>query len=127
MRALKSGLASEDMINAAVMDWAKAKKVDNFVIHIPNEGKRSFGYGKKLKQLGMRPGVSDLFVCMPKHSYHGAWIEIKSDEGRMRPEQMKFHEDMMKQNYYTRVTWGLDDTLLTLEWYCFHADNVKLF
>lgn len=45
-----------------------------------NEGKRTPRQGSQLKQLGLRPGVSDIFIYYPSTSYHGLWIEVKRDK-----------------------------------------------
>jgi hypothetical protein len=102
------------------MDWVRLHPIlDGLVIHIPNEGRRSERYGHLLKALGMRPGVSDLFVAMAKRNFNGAWIELKSAKGKVSPEQALFQLDMSKQNYFVSVCWSIDDAINTLKWYCF--------
>jgi hypothetical protein len=90
-----------------------------FIIHIPNEGKRSLRYGKSLKDMGMRAGVFDLFIIMARHGYHGAWIELKSRKGKLSEEQLIFQNDMRQQNYFTVVCYSVDEALETIQWYCY--------
>lgn len=119
IRLLQSGEISESDIHRSVMAWVRAHaSIAPFVIHVPNEGKRSLRYGFKLKELGMRAGVSDLFIALARHEYHGAWIELKSKKGILSLAQKQFQDDMRSQNYYTSVTYTLDEAISVLQWYC---------
>jgi hypothetical protein len=121
MKKLASGSASELSIQIALFEWIALhpviKKYKDCIFHIPNEGKRSARYGKLLKDMGMLKGVSDVLIAVPKHSYGGAWIELKSEKGIVKPSQKKFLENMAAQNFYTHVVWGLDEAILDFEWY----------
>jgi hypothetical protein len=117
---LKSGDISENAIQKAVMQWVKLDPVLRMcVIHIPNEGKRTSRYGKSLKEMGMRPGVADLFIAMPRKGYNGAWIELKSENGVLSDSQMEFLDDMRNQNYLTSTCHSIDEAIKTISWYCF--------
>jgi hypothetical protein len=119
-KTLKSGELSESAIQKTVMEWVNTKRgLRNFVIHIPNEGKRTTYYGKSLKDMGMRPGVADLFIAMPKHGYHGAWIELKSKHGGLSTNQRDFLVDMMIKNYFATACFSIEDAIDTINWYCF--------
>ncbi|HMF72302.1 MAG TPA: VRR-NUC domain-containing protein [Flavitalea sp.] len=122
VRLLKSGELSEESIHKTIIQWVrnhpKLKKMGNLVMHFPNEGKRSLRYGKLMKDLGMRKGVSDLLIAMPRHGYGGAWIEIKSRGGIVSKEQNNFLSDMRQQNYFTAVCWSIDEGIKTIDWYC---------
>jgi hypothetical protein len=71
-----------------------------------------------MKDLGMRKGVADLFIAMPHHGYCGAWIELKSESGRLSVEQKEFLEDMKSQNYFTAVCRSIESTIYMISWYC---------
>jgi hypothetical protein len=117
---LKSGAISENSIQKAVIEWVRLHPVlKTFVIHIPNEGKRTSRYGKSLKDMGMRAGVADLFIAMPRHGYGGGWIELKSKGGILSKAQKEFLEDMTKQCYFTKVCYSIDETIKTIQGYCF--------
>lgn len=119
-KLLKSGSLSEESIHKTVMEWVRMHPLlKRLVLHFPNEGKRTPRYGKLMKDLGMRKGVSDLLIAMPRHSYCGAWIELKSEQGVLSPEQQDFLNDMRQQNYFTAVCWSIDEAINTIKWYCF--------
>lgn len=125
MKTLKSGELSENTIQKAVMEWVNLNPIlRTCVIHIPNEGKRTSRYGNSLKKLGMRPGVSDLFIAMPRHNYNGAWIELKSENGVISDAQKAFIQDMHAQNYFTAVCWSIEDAIEMIGWYCFNDNAI---
>jgi len=76
------------------------KKVSDFVFHIPNGGsrirkrnKKGEWYcpeGVKLKRMGTKAGVPDVFVMIPNEDYHGLWLEFKSDKGKQQETQKEF-------------------------------------
>lgn len=118
MRLLKSGEISEESIHKTVMDWVRSHaQIKKLVIHIPNEGRRTKHFGAVLKDMGMRAGVSDLFIAMARHTFNGAWIELKSSNGKLSEEQALFQLDMANQNYFTMVCWGVDEAIKTIAWY----------
>lgn len=45
------------------------------IYHIPNEGKRK--NGAKLKRIGLRKGIPDLCLPVPKMGFNGLYIELK--------------------------------------------------
>ena len=51
---------------------------DNFG-KINNEGKRTMQQGYNLKLMGLRPGMTDLFIYYPNKSrtHAGLWLEVK--------------------------------------------------
>lgn len=111
---------SEKEIHLIVMQYVRMHDLlSKLVLHFPNEGRRTLSHGALLKKMGMRKGVSDLLIAYPRHGYHGAWIELKTLKGKPTPEQKIFLDDMEAQGYYTKITYGLDDALKTIEDYCF--------
>jgi len=117
---LRSGELSEESIQRLVIQWVRIHPdIKNLVIHFANEGKRSPRCGKALKDIGLRPGVADLFIPMAKHGFHGLWIELKTLKGILSPVQKSFLEDMEQQGYCTHVCRSVDDTIKMIEWYCF--------
>ncbi len=116
---LKSGELSEESIHKTVMHRIKLDPfLNRYIIHIPNEGKRSPVFGKRLKDLGLRKGVWDLQILLARQGYIGAWIELKSKQGRLTPEQIVFGNDMREQNYYTAVCKTIEEAIKVIDWYC---------
>jgi hypothetical protein len=102
------------------MEWVRMHPMlKGLVLHFPNEGRRSERFGRLLKDMGMRPGVADLLIAMPRQGYGGAWIELKSQNGVLSTFQKSFLEDMSQQNYFTAVCWSINEAINTISWYCF--------
>lgn len=120
IKLLHSGDISEETIHKTVMKWVRSHHgLDKFVLHFPNEGKRTCRFGKLLKDMGMRAGVSDLFIAIPRHGFCGAWIELKSKNGRVNSSQKDFLSDMESQGYFTKVCRSIEDSIEIINWYCF--------
>jgi len=75
---------------------------------IPNGGKRSIGLAVKLKKEGVKSGVPDLCLPVPKKGYHGLYIEMKKvKDGKMTDAQKWWHEELFKQGYLSVVCYGM--------------------
>lgn len=118
---LKSGALSEETIHKLTINFISEHPIlsefKRLIIHFPNEGKRSLRYGALMKSLGMRKGVADLFIAVPRHGFGGAWIELKSVDGVISQEQEHFIADMKEQNFYTNVAWSVKESIDVIEWY----------
>ena len=109
---------SEYVIHKTLYEWICLHPfLKKHTLHIPNEGQRSKKTGSCLKKLGMRAGASDLFIAIPTKHYHGAWIEIKKIGGRPTDAQIDFLNDMKSTGYYTKICYGLDDCISTINGY----------
>lgn len=63
----------------ALCDWLDEKGIKYFAI--PNGGARSAKTGKMLKDMGVKAGVPDLFICEPRGCYSGCFVELKRAHG----------------------------------------------
>lgn len=82
---------SEDTIQAQVIAWAN-RQVKVFpelarLFHVPNGGQRHVLVAVKLKEQGVKPGVPDLCLPVPRFGCHGLWIEMKAKDGRVSETQ----------------------------------------
>lgn len=91
------------------------------LIHIANGGSRRNAFeGWRLKRAGVRPGVSDLFLALPRGGHHGLWIEMKA-LGVQRPRATKDQERwllrMTDLGYRAELCVGADAALQVLDDY----------
>ena len=77
--------------------------------HTPNGGTRNKREAVKFKRMGVLPGVSDVFIAEPKKGFHGLFIELKVEGGRLADSQKWFLQEAEKRNYKTAVAWGVDE------------------
>lgn len=67
--------------------------------HIPNEGKRTVSNGAALKRQGLKKGVPDICLPVPRGKYHGMYIEMKRIGGKPTAEQKNYINELAKQGY----------------------------
>lgn len=74
---------------------------------VPNGGYRSKATGNLLKLEGLKPGVSDLLLLVPRGSWHGMCLELKRVGGEgPSPAQEAFLMAAHKRGYYVAVAYG---------------------
>lgn len=78
MTVNKLAITTENQEQRALVKWLSLHPLlSEFFCKLNNEGKRTEAQGWNLKLMGMRPGVSDLFVPYPSNKFHGLWLEVK--------------------------------------------------
>lgn len=97
-----AGLSEHD-IQSAYFDWARLHYVARRAFAIPNGGHRSKAAAGKLKAEGVRAGVLDIFLPVPRGAYHGLWIEMKSADGRVTPDQRSEIDALVRDGYAVAV------------------------
>lgn len=80
-------------------------------LHVANERRCSPQQGHRLKRLGVRKGVSDLFLPRKNAYASGLWIELKTENGRATPDQMNFLKEMRLEGYEAEVCYGANDAI----------------
>lgn len=91
----------EDVGQMALVKWCRLSKVP--VIHIANEGKRSFATARWLRDMGMRAGTADLFITRMAGGFGGYWIEMKRKGKKPTELQAAFLAEMRLEGY--RAEW----------------------
>lgn len=114
-------LKSEDTEQIAVIDWARWNEGKHpelkWLYHVPNGGSRNKLEAVKLKQMGVRAGVSDLCLPYPKGIYCGLYIEMKYGTNRQQDSQKSFLNDMEKAGHYVATCYSADAAIKVLEKY----------
>jgi hypothetical protein len=106
----------EDDEQVALMKWARLNEKKypglEWLFMIPN-GTRLAGTplqrqitGARLKKMGLKAGVSDLFLPTPKHGRHGLFIELKSKIGTPSDEQLSFGQHVLDSGYCFHICRG---------------------
>lgn len=124
----------EDREQMAVIQWAELvmipktnEKIINYLIAIPNGGIRSPMVGAKYKKLGMKKGVSDLFLAYPVVGMHGLWIEMKKRRKDFSSphvagmaatdDQLIWLAKMEEVGYMGEVCYGADEAITKIKTY----------
>jgi hypothetical protein len=107
----------EEMHQRSLIQWASwatagGLKVGDYLFHIPNGGHRDPRTAAKLKGQGVKAGVSDLFLPVPRGTMHGLWIELKAPAtagnkpGKPTREQIEWLDRMGGMGYAAVICWG---------------------
>ena len=102
----------EESLQIALVKWFATAHPDKVMFSIPNERKATPREGWRMKQMGLTPGVADLFLMHGNHLYHGMFIEMKSPSGMMQPTQMQFGEKAEVAGYRYEVYYNLNDAVM---------------
>lgn len=103
--------AAEQMM---LFRWVETQKESlpelGLLFHIPNGGSRHPGEAARLKLQGVRAGVPDLCLPVPRMGYHGMYIELKRQRGgRVSAEQTEWIEALVRQKYCVAVCHGWEE------------------
>ena len=114
---------TENQEQIKLFEWINQHPIlQPYCFHIPNEGKRSPHMGALLKRMGMRPGVSDVFVAYPSNGKHGLWLELKARNAagkynKPTVPQLQFIDDMRKMGYTAFVCNGAEQAIKAIQLY----------
>lgn len=110
----------EDGEGMALMAWAHVTRfrsmfVSDLLIHYPAGGKRNPREAARFKRMGVRPGIPDYFLHLPRGGWAGLWIELKRPaapgirKGRLSNEQDGQLAHLAGCGYRTEVAYGWQD------------------
>ena len=118
----EGGTMKEHHEQVRLIAWAKANEDEKtelrWLFAIPNGGKRDKVTGFKMKQEGVKSGVPDLCLPVPRRGYHGLYIEMKiQDGGVVSDNQKKWKKALEEQGYRVEICPGFEAARATLENY----------
>lgn len=70
-----------------------------------------------LKQEGLRKGVPDTCLPVPRGGYYGLYIEMKTEKGKLTDEQTDYLTFLNHQGYLACFCRGAQAAIVVLEWY----------
>lgn len=111
---------------ALIQWWAfesrKRNIPETLLFAVPNGSARHIVVAMSLKAEGVRPGVSDYFLAVPRGGAHGLFIELKKGgigikKGRPTPEQTAFGEAVENHGYAFTFAYGALEAENVIEGY----------
>lgn len=112
---------TEHSEQAALLQWASTRTgaIPELarLFAIPNGGYRAKSTAARLKAEGVKPGVPDLFLPVPRWSYHGLWIEMKHGKNHTSKEQDDWLAWLHEQGYDVTVCHHWEDAAKMIEAY----------
>ena len=119
---------SETTEQINLFNWARANETFipelRLLHHVPNEGKRT--NGAVLKAAGLKTGVPDLSLPVPRGGFHGLYIEMKFGSGKTTKAQEEFMALLRKQGYKTAVAYGAEQASEIIRHYLARAEGFDL-
>lgn len=82
----------ESQLQIACVKWFRLRypKLERLFFAVPNGGARNAITGARMKSEGVRRGVADLILLIPRHGYASLCIEMKTAKGRQSQSQQEF-------------------------------------
>lgn len=78
----------------------------NLIIKIHNEGSRTVIANVELIRQGLCTGIPDLFIAVPRGTYHGLFIEMKKIGGKPTNPQKDKIESLQHMGYAAYIAYG---------------------
>lgn len=98
IKRTKVSTVSESEIQQACLKWFQLQypklASDGVLFHIPNEGIRLGGIGRRMKREGIVRGVADLCLAIPRKGYAALYIEMKKPGSYQSPEQKAWQKNI---------------------------------
>lgn len=113
----------ESAHQAQVVEWSRwAYKTGKYpmlnMLHCSLNGVKLSGTQARIaKGQGMLSGVPDLFLPVPKNGYHGLFIEMKSEKGRVTENQHWFLTNAESLGYKIAVCYSAKEAISAIQAY----------
>lgn len=112
---------SEETEQITVVQWAQHNQNRypclKWLHHCPNGGSRNRPEAVKLKQMGVKAGISDLCLPYPAGIYCGLYIEMKYGDNRLQNTQKEFLKDMSEAGHFVATCYTAEAAVVILEKY----------
>lgn len=101
---------SEHEEQVALITWARASAWRypelRWLYAVPNGGERHPAVAMKMKAEGVLAGVPDLCLPVPRGTYHGAYVEMKREGGRVTFLQSQWGVHLAGAGYAYQLAQG---------------------
>lgn len=81
---------------------------------VPNAGRRSPRAGQWMKAEGLRAGVPDVCLPVPRGPFGALYIEHKRPGGKLTPEQERWHRGLTAAGNRVMISHSFDQTRAAL-------------
>jgi len=99
--------------------WAEHRHPKLSKLHaIPNGGHRNKATAARLKREGVKPGIPDVCLPVPRKGYHGLYLELKRQKGgKLSPDQIRVIGELREEGYRVDVCRGFEAARAAIEEY----------
>ena len=118
VRKYTQRIPTEHEEQAAVIVWADQHPIAKYLFAIPNGSHKSPAAAAKFKREGLRSGIPDLFLPVPRGVFCGLFLEMKRTKGSVTSkEQFIWLEYLNERGYKTEICKGADEAIATIKEY----------
>lgn len=109
---MKKHIQHEAAEQTALFEWAAMQEGKYpelaMMYHVPNGGSRNPYEAANLKRQGVKAGVPDVWLPVPRGEYHGLVIEMKAGSNKPTKDQLWWIANLTRQGYFVTVcyTWS---------------------
>lgn len=110
---------TESQIQKDFVAWFRKRypTIEPLFFAVGNGGRRNAWTAKIMKDEGVRAGVSDLILLIPKHGYAALLIETKKPDGTQSDSQKEFERLATKYKYLYKICRSLPEFQKLIMWY----------
>lgn len=87
------------------------------LFHVPNGGKRDIVTAANLKRAGVKAGVPDVCLPVPRGEHVGLWIEMKVKGNKPTEHQARWIEELRRRGHRVEVCYTYKEAWHVLEEY----------
>lgn len=114
----KRSEATEQEALIAWCGWQQNQHPElKLIYHVPNGGSRNPLEAANLKRQGVKAGVPDLCLPVPRSGFHGLYIEMKYGRNKTTEKQEEWLKALEGQGYFTTVCYGAEEAERVLSRY----------
>ena len=113
----------EKQIQYAVINYIRANYPNTLFTIAPNGFKLPIGVAVQLKRMGYSAGTPDIIVLEPRSMFHGLFIELKSEKGRLSFDQLEWLRKLTERDYKAVVCHGYDEAVDSIKKYLLTPKN----
>ena len=120
----------EDAEQRIIFQWAAmetaARPELGLLYAIPNGGKRAIKTAVELKKQGVKRGVPDMCLPVPRGVFNGLYIELKRVKGgTVSDEQREWIAALAEQGYKAVVCRGAEEAIGTIKEYLWEHTSTR--
>lgn len=109
MPRMQKAKRSEFDEQRAVVMWFRMQFPDYLIYHIPNGGYRNPIEARNLKLSGVLGGIPDLHIPVAKGMFHGMYIEMKAENGRLSTVQSNMLNKLNDLGHFALCAYGFNE------------------
>lgn len=110
---------AEDQLQISCVTWFDYQyhSISWALFHVPNGGTRNSIEAAKFKAMGVRSGVPDLLLLIPRGGYHYLAMELKCGKNRQTESQRKYQEHVESNGGRYVVIRSIDEFISCVNGY----------